>query len=402
VYRKDLVWFYSFGAVTLLLTGFVYWSYLMPEWKDYQEEFRELVAEKFGKQKVAQIPRGVQQVWIKELGCVDRCATCHQGMEWKGLENAPHPFKAHPQEILRKHPVQQFGCTVCHGGQGYATDVKSAHGMVEHWEEPLLGKELGDLYVVKDKKALVQMNCNRCHRYDRETTGADAINQAKRLVQEKSCRACHAINGRGGVIGPELTLVGEKSPEQYDYSRMFGVKSAFAWHVAHFQNPKALSPETVMPNFGFSSREAQALALLVLSWKDTDLPVQYIPGAKPEDRPTPEEVRREQQMLTGEGAFFVTHRCFVCHSVSTLGVESAAKIGPDLAEAVVDVQSRFGKTLEDFLANPTGTMSVVLSTQIHLTEADKREAIEKLKLAYQKKAISRQPSAVSPKPKADR
>jgi len=123
----------------------------------------------------------------------------------------------------------------------------------------------------------------------------------------------------------------------------------------------------------------------VLSWKQTDVPAQYLPGAKPVDRPTPEEAEREQRMLTGEGAFFVKKGCFICHSVSTLGIESAAKIGPDLAEAQVDVQSRFGKTLEDFLANPTGTMSVVLSTQIQLTEAEKREAIERLKIAYQKK-----------------
>ena len=77
--------------------------------------------------------------------------------------------------------------------------------------------------------------------------------------------------------------------------------------------------------------------------------------------------------------------CFICHSVSTLGIESAAKIGPDLAEAAVDVQSRFGRTLEDFLAAPTGTMSVVLATQIRLTDAEKQEAIQKLKTAYQKK-----------------
>ena len=71
--------------------------------------------------------------------------------------------------------------------------------------------------------------------------------------------------------------------------------------------------------------------------------------------------------------------------MSSLGVESPAKIGPDLAMAYTDVQSRFGKTLEDFLKNPTGTMAMVLSTQIHLTDTEKADITQKLKSAYQKK-----------------
>jgi hypothetical protein len=102
------------------------------------------------------------------------------------------------------------------------------------------------------------------------------------------------------------------------------------------------------------------------------------------DLPTPEEAEKEKQMLTGEGSFFVRKGCFICHDVTAFGVESAAKIGPDLSIAYSDVQSRFGRTLEDFLKAPTGTMAVVLTTQIHLTDAEKADAIQRLKDAYQK------------------
>jgi cbb3-type cytochrome oxidase cytochrome c subunit len=240
----------------------------------------------------------------------------------------------------------------------------------------------------------MEMNCNVCHRYDRETKGADAINLAKRLVEEKGCRACHTINGRGGHIGPDLTRVGEKAPEQYDYTRLSGQRTAFAWHVAHLKDPRALSADTVMPNFNFSTEQAQSLAMLMLSWRRNDVPARYVAGAPRTDPRSAEELKAEEAMKSGPGGWFVQTGCFVCHSVSSLGVKSPAQIGPDLSIAVEDVQKRFGRTIDDFLREPSGTMSVVLSRQIILTPEQKALAVSKLREAfaeYQKQRASATP-----------
>ena len=382
---RDIIGIFACGAGILLITALVYADYFQPEWKGYQQEFREMVTKRFGEARAEQLPSGLQQVWARDLNRVDRCTTCHQAVEWKGFESSAEPFRTHPSDILKKHPIEIYGCTSCHWGQGYATDTESAHAVnIKDWQQPLLGRDVGKTYSVSDRHALMEINCNGCHRYEHQTAGADYINEGKALVQQKGCRACHTINGRGGVIGPDLTYEGDKSTEQHDYSRLSGVESEFAWHVAHLKEPKAMSPASVMPNFGFNTRQAQALSLLVMSWKKNAVPAQFVVGPKVGDFPTPEEQAKEQQMLNGEGAFFVKHTCFVCHDVSTLGIESATKIGPDLAKAVTDVPARFGRQLDDFLMSPTGTMAVVLSTQIHLSEDERREAITKLKVANQK------------------
>jgi cytochrome c2 len=367
------------------------------EWRYYQWDFRRVVSEKFGAAKARTVPAGLQQIWVPALSRADRCTTCHQAAQWAGFESSDEPFRTHPREILKSHPIEAFGCTSCHGGQGWAVDVDPAHGPVEHWEEPVLGASLGESYsLVDNKRALMQMNCNVCHRYDRETKGADFINLAKQLVQQKGCRACHTINGRGGTIGPDLTNVGDKAPEQYDFSRLNGQKTAYAWHVAHLKEPKALSPDTVMPNFGFSTKEAQALAVLIMSWRRAPVPAQFVAGVPRTDPQTTEEVAAEQRMKTGPGAWFVSTGCVVCHSIKVLGVSSPAQIGPDLSNAVEDVQARFGRTIDDFLASPTGTMSVVLSRQIVLTPQQKQIAIGKLREAfaeYQKQRAAAKPAA---------
>jgi len=63
------------------------------------------------------------------------------------------------------------------------------------------------------------------------------------LFQKNNCGACHSVNGMGGKIGPALNGLSSRRNE--------------AWVIEHFQNPKKMSPGTVMPPYKFSTTDMQ-------------------------------------------------------------------------------------------------------------------------------------------------
>lgn len=93
------------------------------EWKRYKRSFvRFAQARPDTKRLLADYNPNIDQAWIPGMNVVDRCSTCHQGMTQPTLADAsvPQPFRTHPPI---PHNVRDWGCTICHRGQGPATEV---------------------------------------------------------------------------------------------------------------------------------------------------------------------------------------------------------------------------------------------------------------------------------------
>ena len=281
--------FFALSLLALALILAAVWQASTPSWKAYQRSFLQLEAQgepnAVAKAAVLATPPQIHQVLLPGLQKVDRCTTCHLGVEDPTMKNAPEPFRYHTG--LGPHIPSKFGCTICHGGQGLATDEKSAHGNVEFWQTPLLTKDY------------IRASCGRCHK-EGDVPGVPELGEGRRLFETQGCRGCHKLNGVGGSIGPDLTEEGtnHRSPE---------------WLERHFLTPNAVSPGSAMPNFHFTREQARALTYYMLSLTNEDMGTYY------------SSLRLIPSTAYGR-QLFVEKNCIVCHAVGGVG----AKVGPDL------------------------------------------------------------------------
>lgn len=331
--HKDFYWLSLLSFLLFVLVLIAFYVQANPEWKKYQQEFMDYLEKNVSPESASAFEFSVKQLWLPELNKVDRCISCHLGYDQPDLRDAPQPFTAHPN--IEPHSLLKMGCTICHGGQGYALKKKDAHGEIKHWEEPLLGRKLGKKYGLSDENALIQINCNMCHRHDEETAGMDMINLAKKLLtQKKKCQTCHIIDGEGGKLAADLTFVGDKPAERFDFSQIeekllesHKPLSMLSWHFEHFMNPEAVVPGSTMPFVEYSEEDAWALSMLMMSWRTVNLPIMLMPIDKEEEPPPVEEkIKKEGLSLVEWGKqLFEAKNCSECHTIGE-GVE----IGPDL------------------------------------------------------------------------
>ena len=246
------------------------------EWKDYQKEYKELLLKKITRDgnptffdRVAGMKPEIKQVVVGEWREVERCTTCHMGIEDPLFAAASQPFRTHPYpELLKKHPVEKFGCTICHGGQGLATTYDgSSHKTIADWPVPMVAK------------GLMQSRCGICHK-DFEAIGADRLITGREIYKEMHCAGCHQIDRQGGAVGPDLSAFADKDPGSFSYANLEGGHSKQAWVIEHFKNPNKVSPGSPMRTYAMNDYQIECLASYVLSLSQREFTRQYTSKVK--------------------------------------------------------------------------------------------------------------------------
>jgi mono/diheme cytochrome c family protein len=307
--------FIILSAAAAGLFALALWQDTHREWARYQGKFLKTLE----RSERGSLSGGIKQLLVNDFDRVDRCTTCHLAIDKPQLALAEEPFKAHPGKYLDWHPVEKFGCTVCHGGQGLATESKAAHGDVKHWEEPLL------------RGSFIQASCAGCHGdLHAMQEHVPQLVQGKRLFQEEGCYGCHVIKDFGGQLSVELTQVGSK-PDQLihaDFEMMPYPHDRIHWLLTKLHSPRSLNPgvrtsqlppgeeevfPTAMPRFGFTEEEKQALTVYMLSLRDFDPPSSYAIPALPQVEPA------YATSIERGRALFQKFGCVGCHNAEGVG-----------------------------------------------------------------------------------
>lgn len=279
-----------------------------------------LIPVKFGGHVLLRYPKipKIQQTSIEDfdrnafdeaVARVDRCQSCHMGIDKRGFEDLPQPFRTHSnfEQIMGKHPSDKLGCTPCHEGQPPAVNsVAMAHGDIEHWEHPLLrGEEM-------------QSRCIKCHvdvgslrNKDGEPIALNWVN-GERLFEQMNCAGCHLLKGYEDMpkIGPYLKLASAKLDP--------------SWTVRWITNPHAFRPHTRMPNFMFTRDEATKVAAYVLASSGKQS-AEWL-KAHPEPASLEQDIKNPGLIEEGKG-LFESVGCKGCHAIDADQI--GAPVGDD-------------------------------------------------------------------------
>ena len=179
---------------------------------------------------------------------VDRCTSCHLGINNSDFKDAPQPFTSHPNLDLfisssSPHPFDEYGCTSCHSGRGRGTDfISSVHipnskeqeqEWVEKYDWYKLPLWLQPMLPVK----YTQASCFKCHDSQPVLEGGEKLALGLTLIDKSGCNNCHHIETYETTrkSGPPLTDISHKLDKE--------------WVSKWIKNPQSFRYNTWMPHF---------------------------------------------------------------------------------------------------------------------------------------------------------
>lgn len=304
MYRRFYLWLSLLASVVLCMfmisAGY---REMTPEWRRYQQQYRALMVAKGGdettREKARALAVGLQQLYLGDLGRVDRCTNCHLGVENPLAADAKLPLKQHSGDYLKYHPPEQYGCTICHNGQGLATSQAEAHGMTRdaHWDRPIIPTQY------------IQGACAACHDFNAlKRMGGDKVSRGRDVFLERGCKGCHKLDGVGGVLGKALDSVGSQPVAYFPMKNVEGEKTVYTWMKEHFDDPRNIVAGSEMIG-ALTDEESDLLTTYILSLRTDEVPKKF---RRPE-----EPTKASSSGQSGEDLYKMY--CIACH---TTGVQS--------------------------------------------------------------------------------
>jgi len=286
------------GVILFAFTVFAIYKELIPEWRQYQVQHKkEIITNTKDKtiiKKARALPVNVQQIYIDGLNKVDRCTSCHIGIENPLMADAKVPLKQHSGNYLSNHPPDKFGCTICHHGQGRATNEKEAHGIERkaYWDYPIMPLKY------------IESSCVQCHDLNfLKNNGAGSIVKGERLFRDKGCKGCHKLDGVGGSLAKPLDDVGSRPFANFPMRYVTGEKTIYSWHKQHLIDPQDIVPDSEMA-VSVTEEEAEHLTTYILSLRAGEISKSY------------KRIRdiRISEKVADQGEALYNSYCIGCHS----------------------------------------------------------------------------------------
>jgi mono/diheme cytochrome c family protein len=292
------------------------------EWRQSQRKYLKFVG---GRQDGAALREhfsgGIQQIWLPELGVVDRCTTCHMGMTEASLQSStvPQPFRTHPPIA---HPIKDWGCVLCHRGQGPATEFAEAHEATRAWEHSILPTRF------------IQASCGTCHLSDLPQT--PQLTRGRHLLAQLNCEGCHKLPGieRPAMVGPDLSSVGTKVSREWIYKWLKEPRTTLDKDGNVTVDGYVTQEEPPMPKYRLTETELFGLSAYLSVQRAKFLaPYKISPAVVAAWSKNPE--------LGSQGELrFRQMSCSTCHSLAVTRAGETKLIGGDIGPELTKVGSK--------------------------------------------------------------